>query len=193
MADVCPDLKRDSTMAATAKEGEAFLETQGKVHDDAKTRAQQKQKEENANCEEAEGEDSPNKLSRTTTMAATAKEGSEILAGEELGKTRGETQNLKENVDDKEDSNGVEDANGDGSKDGVDDEEKPAMKRDDTMTVTAKEGAVLLEGHDTEAGTRAEAKAAKAAIEESVEENGEKEDEEKPDLKRKTTIDTTVE
>ena len=55
------------------KEGEAFLETQGKVHDDAKTRAQQKQKEENANCEEAEGEDSPNKLSRTTTMAATAK------------------------------------------------------------------------------------------------------------------------
>merc|ERR1719402_949659 len=109
MADVCPELKRDSTMAVTAKEGEAFLETQGKVHDEAKTRAQQKNIEENANCEGAEGEESPNKLSRTTTMAATAKEGSELLGGEELGKTRGETDSLKENAE-KEDANGVEDA-----------------------------------------------------------------------------------
>ena len=56
------------------KEGEAFLENQGKVHENAKTRAQQKDIEENDNVEETgEEETSPNKLSRTTTMAATAK------------------------------------------------------------------------------------------------------------------------
>lgn len=47
------------------QEGEAFLEEHGKVHDEAKTRAQQKE------IEETE-EDSASKLKRTTTMAATA-------------------------------------------------------------------------------------------------------------------------
>lgn len=55
------------------KEGEAFLENTGKVHDEAKTRAQQKEIEENANCEETTEEGSPSKLTRTTTMAETAK------------------------------------------------------------------------------------------------------------------------
>ncbi|KXJ14269.1 high mobility group nucleosome-binding domain-containing protein 5 [Exaiptasia diaphana] len=188
MAEVCPDLKRDSTMTVTAKEGEAFLETAGQVHEDAKTRAQQKHIEENAN-EEPAAEDSPSKLARTTTMAATAKEGTDLLDGEELGKTRAETETLKEK---EEETNGAE-HNGDGD---VHEDEKPALKRDGTMQVTAKEGAELLEGHDTEAGTRAEAKAVQEAIKQSTEENGENEEqteEEKPDLKRKSTMDATVE
>lgn len=71
--------------------------------------------------------------------------------------------------------------------------------------ILIQEGAELLEGHDRDAGTRAEAKAVQEAIKESTEENGEKEEEkkdekqeeeeeeEKPDLKRKTTMDATVE
>lgn len=102
MAEEAPALKRDSTMAVTAKvskiiekrangkngvqrcqqyersslisffyfscrfqEGEAFLEEHGGVHENAKTRAQQKE------IEESE-EDSATKLKRTSTMAATA-------------------------------------------------------------------------------------------------------------------------
>ena len=48
------------------QEGAQFLEEQGKVHEDAKTRAQQKE------LEESEEEDAASKLKRTTTMAATA-------------------------------------------------------------------------------------------------------------------------
>ena len=47
------------------QEGEAFLEEHGGVHENAKTRAQQKE------IEESE-EDSATKLKRTSTMAATA-------------------------------------------------------------------------------------------------------------------------
>lgn len=47
------------------QEGEAFLDSEGGVKEDAKTRAQQKK------LEELE-EDSPSKMKRTTTMAATA-------------------------------------------------------------------------------------------------------------------------
>lgn len=96
MAEEVPDLKRDSTMTVTAKvrrkiesartgkffgtryewllflffiqEGEQFLEEHGKVHEDAKTRAQQKDLDEN----EEEEEDAASKLKRTSTMAATA-------------------------------------------------------------------------------------------------------------------------
>ncbi|XP_031567020.1 HIV Tat-specific factor 1-like [Actinia tenebrosa] len=183
MADECAELKRDSTMTVTAKEGEAFLETKGKVDENAKTRGQQKEIEENKN--DGEGT-SPNKLSRTTTMTATAKEGNEFIDGEELGKTRAQTDNLQEKEEFEEEAteeNGNEAEN----------EEKPAVKRAGTMVVTAEEGAALLEGHDAEAGTRAEAKAVKEAIEESAEQNGQKEDEEKPDLKRKSTMDASVE
>lgn len=48
------------------QEGAQFLEEQGKVHEDAKTRAQQKE------LEEIEEEDAASKLKRTSTMAATA-------------------------------------------------------------------------------------------------------------------------
>lgn len=54
------------------KEGEAFLETKGKVNENAKTRGQQKEIEEEDTSTNGE-ETSPNKLSRTTTMTATAK------------------------------------------------------------------------------------------------------------------------
>lgn len=59
-----------------------------------------------------------------------------------------------------------------------------------------QEGEKFLQdaGHTVDGGTRGESEAVKAAIEESAEaeQNGEK-DEEKPDLKRKGTMQETVE
>lgn len=54
------------------QEGEQFLEEHGKVHEDAKTRAQQKE------LEEIEEEDAASKLKRTSTMAATAQVRSKV-------------------------------------------------------------------------------------------------------------------
>lgn len=191
MAEEAPALKRDSTMAVTAKEGEAFLEEHGGVHENAKTRAQQKE------IEESE-EDSATKLKRTSTMAATAQEGSDLLGDKELGKTRSETATLK-NAEDEDRDEDEKDAP-ENSEEENDLEEngsdKPAVKRDGTMTVTASEGEKFLQdaGHTVDGGTRGESEAVKAAIEESAEaeQNGEK-DEEKPDLKRKGTMQETVE
>lgn len=181
-------------MVVTAKEGEQFLEEHGKVHEDAKTRAQQKELEENE-------EDAASKLKRTSTMAATAQEGSDLLGDEERGKTRSETAAMKETDeegdqeesgedDDEEDE---EEANGNCEENAGD---KPAVKRDGTMVVTAAEGEKFLEneGHTVDGGTRGETEAVKAAIEESEadKQNGEKE-EDKQDLKRKGTMQETVE
>lgn len=181
-------------MVVTAKEGEQFLEEHGKVHEDAKTRAQQKELEENE-------EDAASKLKRTSTMAATAQEGSDLLGDEERGKTRSETAAMKETDeegdqeesgedDDEEDE---EEANGNCEENAGD---KPAVKRDGTMVVTAAEGEKFLEneGHTVDGGTRGETEAVKAAIEESEadKQNGEKE-EDKQDLKRKGTVQETVE
>lgn len=181
-------------MVVTAKEGEEFLEEHGKVHEDAKTRAQQKELEENE-------EDAASKLKRTSTMAATAQEGSDLLGDEERGKTRSETAAMKETDeegdqeesgedDDEEDE---EEANGNCEENAGD---KPAVKRDGTMVVTAAEGEKFLEneGHTVDGGTRGETEAVKAAIEESEadKQNGEKE-EDKQDLKRKGTMQETVE
>ncbi|XP_066028647.1 cilia- and flagella-associated protein 251-like [Pocillopora verrucosa] len=194
MAEEAPALKKDSTMVVTAKEGEEFLEEHGKVHEDAKTRAQQKELEENE-------EDAASKLKRTSTMAATAQEGSDLLGDEERGKTRSETAAMKETDeegdqeesgedDDEEDE---EEANGNCEENAGD---KPAVKRDGTMVVTAAEGEKFLEneGHTVDGGTRGETEAVKAAIEESEadKQNGEKE-EDKQDLKRKGTMQETVE
>lgn len=181
-------------MVVTAKEGEQFLEEHGKVHEDAKTRAQLKELEENE-------EDAASKLKRTSTMAATAQEGSDLLGDEERGKTRSETAAMKETDeegdqeesgedDDEEDE---EEANGNCEENAGD---KPAVKRDGTMVVTAAEGEKFLEneGHTVDGGTRGETEAVKAAIEESEadKQNGEKE-EDKQDLKRKGTMQETVE
>lgn len=57
------------------QEGEQFLEEHGKVHEDAKTRGQQKELEE---IEEEEEEDAAAKLKRTSTMAATAQVRSKV-------------------------------------------------------------------------------------------------------------------
>lgn len=54
------------------QEGEQFLEEHGKVHEDAKTRGQQKE------LEEIEDEDAAAKLKRTSTMAATAQVRSKV-------------------------------------------------------------------------------------------------------------------
>ncbi|KAJ7394835.1 hypothetical protein OS493_000670 [Desmophyllum pertusum] len=190
MAEEVPDLKRDSTMTVTAKEGEQFLEEHGKVHEDAKTRAQQKDLDEN----EEEEEDAASKLKRTSTMAATAQEGSDILGDEERGKTRSETAALKD-VDEEgeQDESGEEDDQEDEEENGNCEEngsDKPAVKRDGTMVVTATEGEKFLEdaGHKVDGGTRGEAEAVKAAIEESEadKQNGDKEDEKtRPEAKRK--------
>lgn len=146
-------------------------------------------------------------LKRDSTMAVTAKEGAEILKGEDLGKTRAESATKKTDEDNNESENGSSEAeeekhsNGTDSEDAKDDE-KPAVKRDGTMVATAAEGEEFLKsaGHDGDSTTRGEAAAVKAAIEESEKdkENGQtpeesKEEEEKPDLKRKTTMAETVE
>ncbi|XP_068696615.1 neurofilament medium polypeptide-like [Montipora capricornis] len=186
MAEEAPALKRDSTMTVTAREGETFLEEHGNVHAEAKTRGQQKQIEESAE------EDSPSKLTRTSTMAATAQEGSDLLGDEERGKTRSETAAMKdvgENEEEDENSEENEDSEENGAG-------KPSVKRDGTMVVTASEGEKFLEeaGHTVDGGTRGETEAVKAALEESEadEQNGGKEDE-KPDLKRKGTMQETIE
>ncbi|XP_078372520.1 uncharacterized protein LOC144656162 [Oculina patagonica] len=195
MAEEAPELKRDSTMTVTAKEGEQFLEEHGKVHEDAKTRGQQKE------LEEIEDEDAAAKLKRTSTMAATAQEGSDLLGDGERGKTRSETAALKEADDEGEQEESGEDdeeeedeeENGNCEENGSD---KPAVKRDGTMVVTASEGEKFLEnaGHAVDGGTRGESEAVKAAIEESEadKQNGNKDDE-KPDLKRKGTMQETIE
>ena len=61
-------LQRDwiAFISSLPQEGAQFLEEQGKVHEDAKTRAQQRE------LEESEEEDAASKLKRTSTMAATA-------------------------------------------------------------------------------------------------------------------------
>lgn len=186
MAEETPALKRDSTMTVTAKEGEAFLEEHGKVHEDVKTRAQQKELEETE-------EDATTKLKRTSTMAATAQEGSDLLGDGERGKTRSETAALKDAEDDEDAEENSDEENGDCEENGA---EKPAVKRDGTMVVTASEGEKFLEetGHTIDGGTRGETDAVKAVLEQSEadEPNGNKEDE-KPDLKRKGTMQETIE
>lgn len=145
----------------TSQEGEAFLEEHGKLHEDAKTRAQQKELEETE-------EDATTKLKRTSTMAATAQvviksskvvykfrfqsfktsgvkavrnfehllkqEGSDLLGDEERGKTRSETAALKDAEDDEDAEENSDEENGDCEENGA---EKPAVKRDGTMVVTA--------------------------------------------------------
>lgn len=60
-----------------------------------------------------------------------SQEGGELLDGEELGKTRGETEKQKE------ETNGAE-HNGEGESHEEEEEEKPALKKAGTMEVTAK-------------------------------------------------------
>eukprot|EP00112_Aurelia_sp_Birch-Aquarium-sp1_P011264 Seg2369.1 transcript_id=Seg2369.1/GoldUCD/mRNA.D3Y31 product="hypothetical protein" protein_id=Seg2369.1/GoldUCD/D3Y31 len=185
MAETTPQLKRDSTMVATAEEGAAFLEKVGQVDEDAKTRAQQKKLDDVPETEK----ESEAKLERTTTMAATAKEGAELLQGAELGKTRAETAKN----DDKETAE--EEAK-------ADEDEKPSLTRTTTMAATAKEAAEILEANGgLVEGTRSEAKqveeAIKASEEEKVdgsEQNGtHDETDETAKLKRKSTMQMTAE
>eukprot|EP00794_Sanderia_malayensis_P015097 gene15097-16654_t len=180
MSEQTPQLKRDSTMTATAEEGAAFLEKVGKVDESAKTRAQQKEIDET--------EPSP-KLNRTSTMAATAKEGEELLDGVELGKTRAETDAKKQEEESKDD-------------------EQSKLQRASTMQITAKEGQEILEANGgVIEGTRSESKKIEEVIKASengqtngnseVEEekvaNGDGEDDEARKLKRKSTMAMTAE
>ena len=109
-------LKRDTTMEVTAQEGGAFLERAGnKPDDDAKTRGMQKKLDE---IQEEEAPPKP-KVSRTTTMAATAQERAELLGDEKLGKTRGEKSSPRKS---------------------------PHMKRTKTTQATTQDAAAILEG-----------------------------------------------
>lgn len=161
-----PGLKRDSTMAVTAQEGEAFLENQGMkvTEDEAKTRAQkekldeiekeeEKEEDEKEEKEEDEGGE-PAKVTRTGTMVATAEEGTRLLDGSgELGGTRSQTAVVKETEEEsKMDTTTEEETTA-----------KPAVVRDSTMVTTAQEGAALLEGEKLEK-TRGQTKEAAAAV-----------------------------
>lgn len=168
MSEETGKLERDNTMVATAKEGEAFLEAKGKVDEDAKTRAQQKEIEE-ITAEEEKGD-----LKRTTTMAETAKEGKELLDGEELGKTRSQTKNEKngeesteapsengkESEDKEEENNDNENEAEEGETNGnhAEDEKSP-LKRTRTMEDTVKEGEEFLKKQKVDKEDEQEVKA----------------------------------
>lgn len=159
LVDEKPGLPRAGTMVATAKEAERILDG-NKPDADAQTRGQNKQIEDMK--KEAEPPVKKAKLTKDTTMAATAKEAKALLSGEKLGDTRQETASeknkrktpLKKN---KTMSKTIEDAKTLLDED-VDvnagrktrsqsrggDTPKPALKKANTMVNTAKEGKEFL-------------------------------------------------
>ncbi|XP_059164191.1 neurofilament heavy polypeptide-like [Physella acuta] len=94
MSDAKTALARDGTMQATAKEAERILDGK-KPDEDAQTRGQQKQIEELKKEKTPEPPAKKTKLTKDSTMAATAKEGKALLSGEKLGDTRQETADKK--------------------------------------------------------------------------------------------------
>jgi len=155
MAEEAPAMKRDNTMVATAKEGEAFLEATGGVAEDAKTRAQQK---------ELESTEEVPKLTKDNTMVTTAKEGAEILGDDELGGTRAETKAIKDAEAAEEDEEDEEEEDEEGEEEDDDDDEEngeeeagdtndapvPAVKRTHTMADTLQEGEEYLKRQKTD-------------------------------------------
>lgn len=119
-------------MAVTAQEGEAFLKSQGMevTDDDVKTRGQKEKLDEITSETPANDEPPKPAVARQGTMAVTAQEGKELLGDEELEKTRGQTEALKEAV--------------------ATSPEKPHIPRDNTMVTTAQEGQQLLGGQELE-------------------------------------------
>nr|XP_002733756.1 PREDICTED: caldesmon-like [Saccoglossus kowalevskii] len=164
MAEEQPQLTRDSTMKVTAQEGEAFLETQGKPDESAKTRGQQKE------IEKITEEEKP-KIQRDSTMVETAKEGKEFLGDVVISGTRSETKAVTDAIDVTEKAEKDESA--------ANEEEKPTVTRTGTMVATAEEGKAFLEreGFDASAEKKDDAEA---------------EDEEAKALKRTHTMAETV-
>ncbi|XP_025081486.1 nucleolin-like isoform X3 [Pomacea canaliculata] len=123
MADAKSTLARDGTMDVTAKEGEQLLENAGgKPDPDAQTRGQQRKIDEIKSETVPESPAKKAKLTKESTMAATAKEGKELLGKEKLGDTRQET--AKQNAN------------------------KAAPKRGVTIAKTVEEAKFMLEGKE---------------------------------------------
>ncbi|PIK49444.1 putative nucleolin [Apostichopus japonicus] len=168
MADSAPELKRDSTMKATAEEGAEFLKRQGgedlvytedaekpKLTKDTTIQATVKEAEkilENENIDEdaktrgdqeridaAKAESEPPKVPRENTMVATAAEGKEILGDEEVGETRAQTKVIKEAAE--------VTAGGDAKE-----ENEASLKRTSTMADTIQEGEEFLKKQKTSNG-----------------------------------------
>lgn len=149
-------LAKGTTMIGTAKEAEKIL-GDNKPDADAMTRGQQKQID--ALNKEAPSTPKKAKLTKDSTMAATAKEGKELLGNEKLGDTRQETKRKtpekpavkKTNTIAKtiaEAAWTVPDINVDeGRKTRSQTSGKPAPpKRDGTMQKTAEEGKAFVKG-----------------------------------------------
>ncbi|KAK0056777.1 late histone H1 [Biomphalaria pfeifferi] len=127
MSDTKTAIARDGTMQATAKEAERILDGK-KPDEDAQTRGQQKQIEELTKEKTPEPPTKKSKLTKDSTMAATAKEGKALLSGEKLGDTRQETQKSKA---------------------------KPAPKKNSTIAKTMEEAKYVLDGEvDVNAGRK---------------------------------------
>lgn len=128
-----PRMAKGVTMAATAKEAKTLL-GDAKIDPDATTRGQQKKLDEIA--EESAPPAKKPKMAKGVTMAATAKEAKEILAGEEPDQdamTRGQQKKIEEIQAEKPAP------------------KKPAkMSKNTTMAATAKEGSALLAGEKLE-------------------------------------------
>ncbi len=128
------ELKRDTTIDVTIKEGKEFLES---------TRQKKSPVNENESDSESSNEDGDDvpTLERDTTMAATVKESKAILGeDDEYEKTRSGTASLKESIT--KSSQETSEPNGD--------TDKPKLPRDGTMKVTAKEAKDYLGEEDRE-------------------------------------------
>ncbi|CAG5118468.1 unnamed protein product [Candidula unifasciata] len=211
MSEAKSGLVRDGTMQVTAKEGIEYLKSQGKetllkvqgladdkasaqgqdTNDSAAT-ARDEENGKKADDATVEKKEEPpakkTKLAKDNTMAATAKEGKTLLAGEKLGDTRQETATqksrkapLKKNstiAKTVEEAKFVLDGDVDvnsGRKtrsQSRGDAPKPAVKKAGTMQKTAKEGKEFLSRNKGKKGKAAAETA--AAVEEDPE--GEKSD-----------------
>lgn len=167
-------------MAATAKEGQSLLEGTS-IDPDATTRGQQKKLDEIAEEAAASPAKKP-RISKSTTMVNTAKEGAALLEGEKLGDTRQETKKAAKPAGPKR--NATIQKTLEEAKHFVDvdvnegrrtrsagkpkpEPPKPAMKKAGTMQKTAKEGKEFLKRGK---------KSKKAEEEEKVEEEDEEEE-----------------
>ncbi|XP_052285126.1 ABC transporter F family member 4-like isoform X1 [Dreissena polymorpha] len=155
-----PAVKKEGTMAATAKEGQSLLEGTS-IDPDATTRGQQKKLDEIAEEAAASPAKKP-RISKSTTMVNTAKEAKTILgkdAPDADALTRGQQKKLEDIQAEKPSP------------------KKPKLSKHTTMAATAKEGAALLEGEklgDTRQETKKAAKPAgpkrNATIQKTLEE-----------------------
>ncbi|XP_078374798.1 uncharacterized protein LOC144658269 isoform X1 [Oculina patagonica] len=140
-------LKRQSTMAATAKEGSEFLQREGYISDSP----------EGTPPDQSDDDQETPKVKRATTMEVTAKEGAEFVA--RMQGTKEKTVTFEDQV--------------------------PRLQRDSTIDVTVKEGEEFLKRTGGIKDTESE-------DDSSAEEEHATETASRPKLQRDSTIDVTV-